>query len=101
RDRPPPGRRRDRRPLPRRPRAAPPGTSEPHLTTKERSMPTLPIPVEEAPVGERPAAFDDEHLVRLYADMIRVRAFEEEVVDAFRAGLIPGSTHPCIGQEAI
>jgi acetoin:2,6-dichlorophenolindophenol oxidoreductase subunit alpha len=33
--------------------------------------------------------------------MIRVRVFEEEVVDAFRAGLIPGSTHPCIGQEAI
>jgi pyruvate dehydrogenase E1 component alpha subunit len=64
-------------------------------------MTTLPIPVDEAPVGERPAAFDDEHLVRLYADMIRVRAFEEEVVDAFRAGLIPGSTHPCIGQEAI
>jgi pyruvate dehydrogenase E1 component alpha subunit len=33
--------------------------------------------------------------------MRRVRAFEEQVVDAFAQGLIPGSTHPCIGQEAI
>jgi TPP-dependent pyruvate/acetoin dehydrogenase alpha subunit len=33
--------------------------------------------------------------------MVQVRVFEEEVVDAFNAGLIPGSTHPCIGQEAI
>jgi TPP-dependent pyruvate/acetoin dehydrogenase alpha subunit len=62
---------------------------------------TLPIPVDEAPVGERPSGLDDEQLLSLYRDMIRVRVFEEEVVDAFRAGLIPGSTHPCIGQEAI
>ena len=33
--------------------------------------------------------------------MVRVRAFEEEVIDAFGKGLIPGSTHPCIGAEAI
>ena len=33
--------------------------------------------------------------------MARIRAIEEEVVEAFAAGLIPGSTHPCIGQEAI
>jgi len=62
---------------------------------------TLPVPVEQAPVGERPADLDDERLLRLHHDMVRVRAYEEEVVDAFRAGLIPGSTHPCIGQEAI
>lgn len=60
-----------------------------------------PVPVEMAPILERPRAIDDEHLLRLYRDMVRVRAFEEEAVDAFRAGLIPGSTHPCIGQEAI
>jgi TPP-dependent pyruvate/acetoin dehydrogenase alpha subunit len=64
-------------------------------------MTVVPIPVEEAPVGERPADLGDEHLVDLYAQMARVRVFEEEIVDAFRAGLIPGSTHPCIGQEAI
>lgn len=30
-----------------------------------------------------------------------IRAFEEHVVSASNAGLVPGSTHPCIGQEAI
>ena len=64
-------------------------------------MTTIPAPIEEAPVGERPAELDDEHLLRLYRDMVRVRALEEEVIDAFSKGLIPGSTHPCIGQEAI
>ena len=64
-------------------------------------MPTiLPLPFDTAPIAERPRDLDDEHLLRLYKDMSRVRAFEEEIVDAFRAGLIPGSTHPCIGQEA-
>jgi TPP-dependent pyruvate/acetoin dehydrogenase alpha subunit len=62
---------------------------------------TLPIPVDDAPVGAPPADVEPDRLLRLYADMVRVRIFEEEVVDAFRAGLIPGSTHPCIGQEAI
>jgi TPP-dependent pyruvate/acetoin dehydrogenase alpha subunit len=62
---------------------------------------SYPVPVEEVAVGERVGGVDDKHLLRLYRDMVRVRAFEEEVVDAFRAGLIPGSTHPCIGQEAI
>jgi TPP-dependent pyruvate/acetoin dehydrogenase alpha subunit len=64
-------------------------------------MTVVPVPVEEAPVGERPDGLTDDHLVELYAQMARVRVFEEEIVDAFRAGLIPGSTHPCIGQEAI
>jgi pyruvate dehydrogenase E1 component alpha subunit len=32
---------------------------------------------------------------------VRVRAFEEEVIDAFAKGLVPGSTHPCIGAEGI
>jgi TPP-dependent pyruvate/acetoin dehydrogenase alpha subunit len=59
-----------------------------------------PLPAEQAPIGERPRGLDDTHLLRLYRDMVRVRAFEEEIVEAFRSGLIPGSTHPCIGQEA-
>ena len=63
-------------------------------------MTIAPVPVEQAEAGERPADLSDEQLVGLYRDMARVRAFEDEVVDAFRAGLIPGSTHPCIGQEA-
>lgn len=64
-------------------------------------LPTYPIPVEEAPLGERPPEIEGARLLRLYQDMVRVRAFEEEVVEAFRAGLVPGSTHPSIGQEAI
>jgi TPP-dependent pyruvate/acetoin dehydrogenase alpha subunit len=64
-------------------------------------MTLLPIPVEEASAGPRPADLDDSHLLRLYRTMARIRCFEEEVVAAFAAGLIPGSTHPCIGQEAI
>jgi TPP-dependent pyruvate/acetoin dehydrogenase alpha subunit len=64
-------------------------------------MTVVPIPVDEAPLGERPDGLTDEQLIELYARMARVRVFEEEIVDAFRAGLIPGSTHPCIGQEAI
>jgi acetoin:2,6-dichlorophenolindophenol oxidoreductase subunit alpha len=64
-------------------------------------MTVIPVPVDEAAAGERPADLTDEHLLKLYRDMVRVRVFEEEVVDAFRAGLIPGSTHPCIGQEGI
>jgi TPP-dependent pyruvate/acetoin dehydrogenase alpha subunit len=60
-----------------------------------------PVPVEHATVGERPSTIDGDRLLELFRSMVRVRAFEEEVVSAFRAGLIPGSTHPCIGQEAI
>jgi TPP-dependent pyruvate/acetoin dehydrogenase alpha subunit len=59
-----------------------------------------PVPIEMAPIAERPA-IEEGHLLRLYREMVQIRSFEEEVVDAFRAGLIPGSTHPCIGQEAI
>jgi len=64
-------------------------------------MTTIPVPVDEAVVGDRPAGFDDERLFSLYRSMVRIRAFEEEVIDVFSKGLIPGSTHPCIGQEAI
>lgn len=60
-----------------------------------------PVPVDEAVPGARPAEFDDTALLALYRDMVLVRAFEEEVIDAFAKGLIPGSTHPCIGAEAI
>lgn len=64
-------------------------------------MTIAPVPVEDAVPGERPDGVDDASLLALYRDMVRVRVFEEEVIDAFAQGLIPGSTHPCIGQEAI
>jgi pyruvate dehydrogenase E1 component alpha subunit len=61
---------------------------------------TLPVPVVDATPGERPADLPDEELLDLYRTMARIRAFEEQVVDAYNARLVPGSTHPCIGQEA-
>ncbi len=64
-------------------------------------MTIAPLPVSEALPGDRPPGIGDDALLSLYRDMRRVRAFEEQVIDAFAQGLIPGSTHPCIGQEAI
>ncbi len=64
-------------------------------------MTIAPVPVDEAVPGPRPTTTDDEQLLSLYRAMMRIRAFEDEVVDAFAKGLIPGSTHPCIGAEAI
>ena len=63
-------------------------------------MTIAPVPVADVVPGPRPELADDS-LVTLYREMVRVRAFEEEVIDAFGSGLVPGSTHPCIGAEAI
>jgi acetoin:2,6-dichlorophenolindophenol oxidoreductase subunit alpha len=62
-------------------------------------MTAIPVPVEDALPGERPEDLADDELVDLYRTMARIRAFEEQVIDAYNARLIPGSTHPCIGQE--
>jgi acetoin:2,6-dichlorophenolindophenol oxidoreductase subunit alpha len=44
----------------------------------------------------------DTHLARsLYRAMLTIRKFEERAVELFAKSLITGSTHPCIGQEAI
>lgn len=37
----------------------------------------------------------------LYRQMLVIRKFEEAAIEQFSKGLITGSTHPCIGQEAI
>lgn len=37
----------------------------------------------------------------LYQQMLLIRKFEESAIELFAKGLITGSTHPCIGQEAI
>jgi pyruvate dehydrogenase E1 component alpha subunit len=39
-------------------------------------------------------------LVNLYRKMVLIRTFEERAVELFGKGLITGSTHPCIAQEA-
>lgn len=42
-----------------------------------------------------------EQLLGFYHQMVKIRAFEESSIDLFAKGLITGSTHPSIGQEAI
>ena len=57
-------------------------------------MTIAPVPVDEAVPGERPAALERRQLLALYRDMVRVRAFEEQVIDAFAEGLDPGLDAP-------
>jgi TPP-dependent pyruvate/acetoin dehydrogenase alpha subunit len=40
-------------------------------------------------------------LLALYHRMVLIRSFEEHAIDLFAKGLITGSTHPCIAQEAV
>lgn len=44
---------------------------------------------------------DVKSLLELFTQVHTIRAFEEQAIDLFAKGLITGSTHPCIGQEAI
>jgi TPP-dependent pyruvate/acetoin dehydrogenase alpha subunit len=61
---------------------------------------TLPVRNRDAVAGPRPD-LDAGALLDIYRLMVRIRRLEEHVVQAYADGLIPGSTHPCIGQEAI
>src|SRR5436190_24400125 len=63
-------------------------------------MSSLPIPLDEVVHGARPADVSDDELIRIFTLMCRIRRFEQQVVEASLANLVPGSTHPCIGQEA-
>src|SRR4051794_1572212 len=40
-------------------------------------------------------------LVEQYRVMLRIRVFEERAADLFREGVIVGTAHSCVGQEAI
>lgn len=44
---------------------------------------------------------DTATLLGFYERMVTIRLFEESVLELFGKGLITGSTHPCIAQEAI
>lgn len=46
-------------------------------------------------------AIEKEKLIDLYRTMVRIRRFEERVVEEFAAGNIPGSVHVYIGEEAV
>ena len=61
----------------------------------------IPLAAADAPIGPRPNTHDDQSLLDLYRGMATIRAFEEVVLEAFHARLVPGTTHVCIAQEAI
>jgi len=48
-----------------------------------------------------PTGLSIDELLARYHLMVKIRAFEESAIDLFARGLITGSTHPSIGQEAI
>ena len=41
-----------------------------------------------------------EKLLQMYTTMVKIRRFEEKVKELFTAGMFPGWTHVCIGEEA-
>ena len=44
---------------------------------------------------------EKETLLKLFATMIKIRYFEERIVDLYARGLVPGLAHLYIGEEAI
>lgn len=44
---------------------------------------------------------DNARLERLYYDLCRVRRFDERVIELFNTGIVKGTAHSCVGQEAI
>jgi TPP-dependent pyruvate/acetoin dehydrogenase alpha subunit len=44
---------------------------------------------------------DIQTLLDWYEQMLTIRYFEDNAINTFRKGIIGGTTHPCIGQEAI
>jgi pyruvate dehydrogenase E1 component alpha subunit len=44
---------------------------------------------------------EKEMLIRLYSTMVKIRLFEERIVDLYARGLVPGLAHLYIGEEAV
>lgn len=44
---------------------------------------------------------DTATLERFYRDLCRVRRFDERVIELFNSGIVKGTAHSCVGQEAI
>jgi 2-oxoisovalerate dehydrogenase E1 component len=40
-------------------------------------------------------------LERFYHDLLRIRRFDERVIELFNKGVVKGTAHSCVGQEAI
>ena len=51
--------------------------------------------------AEVATAVDGEMAVELYRSMLRIRHFEEQVIDLYRSGKMPGLAHLYIGEEAV
>ena len=54
-----------------------------------------------AATAESPLGVDNDHALRMYRQMVRIRAFEEAANDLYRGAKMPGLTHLYIGQEAV
>jgi 2-oxoisovalerate dehydrogenase E1 component len=46
-------------------------------------------------------ALDTATLERFYRDLCRIRRFDERVIELFNSGVVKGTAHSCVGQEAI
>jgi 2-oxoisovalerate dehydrogenase E1 component len=53
-----------------------------------------------APVRNAPQ-LDTPTLERFLRDLVRIRRFDERTIELFHAGVIKGTAHSCVGQEAI
>jgi len=51
--------------------------------------------------GSNIAPLNDRERVQLFADMVQIREFEEQVHRSYLEGLVHGTTHLCQGQEAV
>jgi acetoin:2,6-dichlorophenolindophenol oxidoreductase subunit alpha len=45
--------------------------------------------------------FTEQEIIRIYTSMVRMRTFEEAAMKLYKEGLVTGSLHPYIGEEAI
>ena len=52
------------------------------------------------PAGSGPEV-DVERLRALYYDLYRIRRFDDRVIELFRSGVVKGTAHSCVGQEAV
>jgi TPP-dependent pyruvate/acetoin dehydrogenase alpha subunit len=48
-----------------------------------------------------PGTFDRDKMMEMYVQMVRIRLFEEKIDQLFMKGVLPGSVHTSIGQEAV
>ncbi|MGA8528634.1 MAG: thiamine pyrophosphate-dependent dehydrogenase E1 component subunit alpha [Acidobacteriaceae bacterium] len=54
-----------------------------------------------APAPDNPAAVTPQRWLGMYRQMLRIRAFEEQVNDLYTRAIMPGLAHLYIGEEAI